>query len=255
MTTVFDKAMQFPAPPAESRNRATPRPTITTLRTAPLLAELPEDRLQALAAVAEWQIHGEGSAIVLQNEDSISVFFIISGFAKVMRGGNHAKTVRVANGVEQRLRLRQPVMVTLLGPGDMVGEVASLLNTTRFASVVALTPCQVISIPSREFLACMHHHPPFALAVARKMARRLIESGHQIELMRGDLEGRIHALIRYCRTLGLDIERWLSNAEIARMLGATRVAVSQIVNRLRETECDSGRIAPKRSSKRKVVDA
>ena len=51
--------------------------------------------------------------------------------------------------------------------------------------------------------------------------------------MRGKVEDRVQALNRYCNSLGLDSERLFSNAEIARMVGASRVAVSQVVNRLR----------------------
>jgi CRP-like cAMP-binding protein len=77
----------------------------------------------------------------------------------------------------------------------------------------------------------MHMHPPFAIEVARSISRRLIETGRQVELMRGNLEERIGYLLRYCRSLGLDTERWLTNAEIARMIGATRVSVSRVINK------------------------
>ena len=51
--------------------------------------------------------------------------------------------------------------------------------------------------------------------------------------MRGKVEDRVQALNRYCDSLGLNSENLFSNAEIARMVGASRVAVSQVVNRLR----------------------
>lgn len=212
-----------------------PRPTTTTLLTSPLLAELPESKLDWLAAVAIWRNHQPGELICLQNEATNSVYFIIAGFLKIMHGGREAAEAKTGGKSERRRRPRQEVMVALLGPGDMVGEIAALLDTGRSASVVALTPCQVVIVPSQDFLACIHHHPSFALAVTRKMARRLIDANRQIELMRGNLEGRIHALLRHCTAIGLDTERWLSNAEIARMVGATRVAVSPIMGKLSNT--------------------
>lgn len=209
-----------------------PRPTTTTLRTAALLATLPESHLEALAAVANWQVYKAGETIVRQNDESHAVHFVIAGYVKVVRGGSHTQSVHTEGGDERRVRSRHQVMVALLGPGDMVGEVATLLDAKRSASIVALTPCQVLSLPGADFLATMQKQPEFALAVARKMARRLVQGDHQLELMRGDLEGRIHALLRQCRAIGLDTERWLNNAEIARMVGATRAAVSPIMGRL-----------------------
>lgn len=212
---------------------ASPRPTPTTLRTAPVLAELPDRQLEILAAFATWTRRAPGESLMRQNERENSVLFLVSGFAKIVRGGNHAQAP--ANSPvtsERRARPRLETMVALIGPGDILGEVAVLLGTGRSASVVALTPCEIIELPSQDFLSCMQRYPQFSLAVARKLARRLIDASRQVELMRGDLAGRIHALIRHCREQGLDTDRWLSNAEIARMVGASRVAVSQIVARM-----------------------
>ena len=130
-------------------------------------------------------------------------------------------------------------MLALLGPGDMVGEVTSLLDVGRSASILALTPCQLIRIGSDDFLTCLQHNAQFALAIARKLAQHLVSADRQVELMRGDLEGRIHAMLRHCRTIGLDTERWLNNAEIARMVGASRVAVSPIMGRLNRKNATS----------------
>lgn len=213
---------------------AMPKPTTTTLRTAPLLVDLPEERLRQLAAVAEWQVHKAGETILQQNAAAQSVYFVIAGYVKVLRGGTHTHVVQTQDKGERRVRSRHQVMLALLGPGDMVGEVATLLDANRSATIMALTPCQVIGLPSHEFLNTMQQHPAFAMEIARKMARRLVAADHQMELLRGDLEGRIHALVRHCKAIGLDTERWLSNAEIARMVGATRAAVSPIMGRLQK---------------------
>lgn len=219
-----------------------PQATPTTLRTVPLLAEFSELQLEALAAAADWRQYAPGKVIARQNETADAVFFVVSGFVKILRGGGFSEVAQAAERGELRSRSRHRVVVALVGPGDLVGEVGTLLARGRSASIVALTPCQVVSIPGPVFLASMSNHPPFAVAVARKMAQRLIDADRQIELMRGKLEDRIQALNRHCRSLGLDSEHLFSNAEIARMVGASRVAVSQIVNRLRRerTEIHDG---------------
>ncbi|MDP1525430.1 MAG: Crp/Fnr family transcriptional regulator [Rhodocyclaceae bacterium] len=216
---------------ADTSASVAPRPTLTTLRATPLLSELPNDELIELTSVSEWLTLKPGSTVVRQNEVSTSVLFILSGHIKIMRGSDEPVT---GESNERRQRNRPPVMLALLGPGDMMGELAVFLDNRRTASVVTLTPCQLVRIPSRYFMGCLTRHPPFTLAIMRKMARRIIEADRQVELMRGGIEGRIHALLRQCRDLGVDTERWISNAEIARMVGATRVAVSQIMSKVKE---------------------
>jgi CRP/FNR family transcriptional regulator, cyclic AMP receptor protein len=215
-----------------------PFATLTTLSSIPALSGIPEDDLRALVPVVKWHQYEPGSAIIVQNDASALVGFIISGFAKVVRGGKFEHTVAMRSDAERRRRPRNEVMVALLAPNNTVGEAAALLASKAPASVIALTPCEVIGIPQADFLACMRRHPSFALTVAQEVARRQVNADRQIELMRGDLEGRIHALNRHCRALGLDVKKWLSNAEIARMVGATRVAVSQTMSRINANGLD-----------------
>lgn len=217
------------------------RPTLTTLRSTPLLDALPQGQLEDLTKVSDWQAYKPGEVIIRQNEKSSDVRFVVAGFVKVVRGGKHMQAAQAPAVTERRQRMRPEVMVALLGPGAMLGEVAALLDQGRSASVIALTPCQAIIIPRTSFMACMQRHPAFALSVARKLASRIVEVDRRVELMRGDVEGRIHALIRYCQSLGIDTGQWLTNAEIARMVGATRVAVSRIMNELSRRNDRAGR--------------
>lgn len=240
-------SITLPPEPAElhAPRHALLLPTSTTLRMVPLLADMPENQLVALANVASWAQYQPEDMIMRQSEASALVYFVVSGFAKVLRGGCFGDAAQAPGKSEMRSRSRHMVMVALLGPGDIVGEVGTLLDTGRSASIEALTPCQVISLPGRDFLASMQAHPPFAIAVARKMAQRLADADCRIELMRGELKDRIQAMIRHCESLGLDTARWLSKAEIARMVGASRVAVSQIVNRRHSNNANSGSASAK----------
>lgn len=216
-----------------TKDGARPQPTPTTLRTVPLLADFPESLLKKLAAVANWGQYQPGMEITRQNEPPDAVYFVVSGCVKILRGGGFDDVAQVTGKQEMRSRSRRQVVVALVGAGDIIGELGALLECGRSATIVALTPCQIVSIPGRDFMASMQSYPPFAIAVARKIARRLVDTNRQVELMRGKVEDRVQALNRYCSSLGLNSERLFSNAEIARMVGASRVAVSQIVNRLR----------------------
>lgn len=208
------------------------RPTLTTLRAIAPLAILPENSLVRLLNCASWITLNPGYCFIRQNDEPQAVCFLLSGYVKIMRGQGIALPCMPQGSKERRQRPRHDAMVALIGPGNMVGEAAALLGGPERASAITLTACELIRIPNDEFVSLMHASPAFAVAVAGKMAERQVDVERQVELMRGPLEGRVHALLRHCRSIGLDPENALTNAEIARMVGATRVAVSPIMSRI-----------------------
>ncbi|GIZ51574.1 Crp/Fnr family transcriptional regulator [Noviherbaspirillum aridicola] len=208
-----------------------PLPQLITLRAIPPLADLPEPELHDLLRVATWRSCMPGELIAAQNGESDAIAFLISGFVKSVRSGPHQLPPPGGVRPERRMRARPEVMVALLGPGDLVNESGVVRNTANSTSSLAVTPCQLIMLPREHFLSCMGRNAAFALAVARRISQRQVDAERRIELMRGNVEGRVRALLRECREIGLDAEKWLNNAEIARMVGATRVAVSPIMAR------------------------
>ncbi len=223
------------------------RPTLTTLRAIAPLAVLPENSLVRLLNSACWVSLDPGSCFIRQNDEPSAVSFVLSGYVKIMRGEGIARPCMPQGSNERRQRPRQDAMVALIGPGSMVGEAAALLGGNERSSALTLTTCELIRIPNDEFNTLMQSSPIFAMAVAGKMAERQIDVERQVELMRGPLEGRVHALLRHCRSIGLDPVGSLTNAEIARMVGATRVAVSPIMSRI------NGRLSPRSSSQYQTV--
>ena len=208
------------------------RPTLATLRSVNALSKLPVHELEALLPVVRWCYCEAGGVIPNAYTEQGAVLFILSGYVKLVRGGAPRRTGPARQSLDRRMRPRHEVMVALLSPGNMLGEAAAILGVEDTSSYIGLTPCQMVEVPRAKFLSYMQTYPAFAAAAAAHVARRQLHAEQQLELMRGDLEGRIHALLRHCRVLGLDTEKWLSNAEIARMVGATRVAVSQVMGRI-----------------------
>jgi CRP-like cAMP-binding protein/CheY-like chemotaxis protein len=232
LVAMLNEAIASVAKPVHAKANTLPRPTSTTLHTSSLLAELSDATLERLAMVADWQVYAPTDVILQQSAESKSVYFVISGYVKVMQGGALPDGVKPERALERRAHTRPQVMLALRGPGDLVGEAALLLDRGGAPSIIALTPCQVIRIASHDLAPCLQQYPQFALAVARQLAQHLIAANHQIALMRGDLEERIRAIVRQCESIGLDVDHWLTKAEIARMAGATRVAVSQVMGRM-----------------------
>lgn len=64
-------------------------------------------------------------------------------------------------------------MLEVLGPGQIVGEMALVDHSPRSATAVARTSCKVVVVPEKRFLFLVQQTPFFALQVMRVMAERL----------------------------------------------------------------------------------
>ena len=51
------------------------------------------------------------------------------------------------------------VVFTILGPGELIGEIAFLGSPVRTATVSTLTDCSLLAIDRRDFLAFLKRHP------------------------------------------------------------------------------------------------
>lgn len=152
---------------------------VIALRSAPLLLELPESELRTLAPKASWRTHFPGSCIVSHQDESELIYIIVSGFVKISRFENYPYPARPDGLPERRKNSRRQLIVALRGPGDIVGEVPSILETGMTTDVSALTTCQIVAIHCQEFLACIQSQPDFARAVTYKIARNRVQSEQQ----------------------------------------------------------------------------
>lgn len=115
------------------------------LERVPLFADLPRNTLRGLAAIAEQRVFGARKLIVRQGVPS-GTFFII-------RQGTAAVVVRetAENGHEPAVR-----PVARLGPKEFFGELELLRNTPPVASVIAITPLTVLTLPHAAIQALVH---------------------------------------------------------------------------------------------------
>ena len=96
-----------------------------------LLAELPGERLSALAARMRREQVGAGEAIVREGDDGDRFYVVLSGMLAVSQSELGPRRV--------------------LRPGDYFGEVALAMDVPRTASIYALTPSVVASCDRETF--------------------------------------------------------------------------------------------------------
>jgi len=73
--------------------------------------------------------------------------------------------------------------INILGPGDVFGEIAILRNIPRTARISALTPCRLLTINAKDFLAVYQYFPARARDnIQLVVAKRLQELGSYAHL-------------------------------------------------------------------------
>ena len=132
----------------------------------------------------------------------------------------------------------------VLGPGELLGDLAGIDGEPRSATVTALEPVEAAVVPADEFAAFLEGHPRAALELLRSVARRLRSSDRRrVEFGTMDVVSRLARLLleladRYGEPApegnGTRIALSLTQEELAGWAGASREAVVKALRVLRE---------------------
>jgi signal transduction histidine kinase len=126
------------------------------LRRAPLFAELSEEDLTGVADGSEPVDVTAGEELAREGEPGDAMFVIVSGELQVVKRSR-----------------RSEVPIALLGPGEIVGEMAIFESQPRNATVRAVSPSRVIRIGRDEILELLRTRPSVTLSMLRTMMGRL----------------------------------------------------------------------------------
>jgi len=130
------------------------------------------------------------------------------------------------------------VLLSLVGPGDALGEKAVLCDTPRDHSAIVVKEACIYQVPANEFRELCRLKPELWIMVAGLLARRAEEMKRRVELVSFfRVEQRIlYSLADLAETLGGNeaaencVEIPLSQADLANMVGATRETTSSMLN-------------------------
>ncbi len=129
-----------------------PTGDLELLRAVTMLRLLDEATLERLASALRPQLLPAGTPILRQGERGDRFFIVVRGGVEVLVDG-------------------RPVRVH--GPGETFGEIALLRATTRTATVRALEPTELRSLPGDVFVAAVTGHAGTAEAAETIVASRL----------------------------------------------------------------------------------
>ncbi|MFM8319321.1 MAG: Crp/Fnr family transcriptional regulator [Chloroflexota bacterium] len=128
------------------------------------------------------------------------------------------------------------VILALLGPGDIVGEMSLIDSAGRSASVVTLEESHLIWMDGADFQEFLRSYAPFARNLVRILSGRVRQANDLIQSLAAlDVNGRVARQLlsfaeKYGRPAangGLLVPIRLTQGDIADLVGASRKRVNQ----------------------------
>lgn len=198
------------------------------------LAELGAADRAALATAGRQVTYEDGQPLMRQGGASDAVFLLENGLATV--------TVTTRDGRE--------ILLAVLGPGDMAGELGALDGRPRSATIQArgvVTATRISAAALKDFL---RSSPGASMALLRTLSLRLRQADRaQVELAATQTGVRVaRRLLELAATHGefaddrVVIGLGLTQSELAAWVGASREGVSEALRTLRSDGIvDTGR--------------
>jgi CRP-like cAMP-binding protein len=129
---------------------------VELLRRIPIFAKIAPAKLKLLAFTSERIAYAPGQLIFRQGEMGDAAYIIVEGEAEVFVAGP-----------------KGDVRVAVLGPNDIVGEIAILCDVPRTASVRASARLVTLRIAKDLFFQLVNEFPQMAVEIMRELAHRL----------------------------------------------------------------------------------
>ena len=186
---------------------------LSVLRKHPFFCDLEPEALDQLCRYAKHTTLKRGAAIYAKGDPGNSLVAVISGTVKI--------SVSSADG--------RSAILNLIGPGEIVGEVAVLDGQARTADCTANTNCEIFIIDRREFLPFVRSQPALAMKFIELLCTRLRWTSEQVEqIILQNLPGRLASAL-----IGLTEKRKLEPA--SRTIAITQQEISEMVGMTRES--------------------
>ncbi len=187
-----------------------------------LFRNLPSDYLQALSGLLSRKTFPAGVTLMTVEQIGEAVYFILSGTVKIH--------IEQEDGGD--------VIMAILGPGEIVGEMSVLGQTIRSASVVTIESCSMLWMDCAAFQSCLLKSPELTYNLACTLAERLRYANEKIQtLATQSVEGRVaRQLIAFAEQYGqtqpdggVHLNIRLTQGDIASLIGASREHINRVM--------------------------
>jgi len=187
---------------------------------APLFVDLPRTHLADLAADSEVHAYRAGEILMQQGDPGDTLHVVIDGQVKVMVPADSGDVA----------------VVTVLGPGEFLGELSLIDGGLRSATVEAIESVRTVSVSRAAFHGVMNAYPALTerlllLVVARLRRTTRLASNLAFLDLRGLVAKRLLELaLQTGQTTQdgvIEINPGLTQLDLAAMIGGSRESVNR----------------------------
>ena len=189
------------------------------VRKAPLFTALDEAAAVSLRANMDSVKIAKGSVLFAEGDEGDHLYVIVEGKLKLGTSSG--------DGREN--------LLSILGPGDMFGELSLFDPGPRTSTATAVTDAKLLSLGQEKLLPWLATNPNVSLQLLARLAQRLRRTNEAVgDLVFSDVPGRVaKALIdlgeRFGKQTdeGLFVHHDLTQEELAQLVGASRETVNK----------------------------
>ena len=196
------------------------------LRQGGLFQKLDDPALDALVDASRTQALKRKQELFHKGDQGSQIYLILNGRLKV--------STTSPDGDD--------VVFNIMGPGEVVGELALLVSGERTGTVEAIDDSELLVLDRRDFLPLMKRHPEAAITLLETLAERVVRISQLFEDTHFlNLPIRLAKMLEVlCSRFGVDtnqgvrIDLPLSQTELGDLVATTRESINKQIKAWRE---------------------
>jgi len=189
------------------------------VRKAPLFTALDDAAAASLRASMSGVKLSRGQTLFKEGDAGDRLFVVVDGKLKLGTTSN--------DGREN--------LLSILGPGDMFGELSLFDPGPRTATATAVVDSKLLALANDQVIGWVKEHPQVSLQLLGRLAQRLRKANDVLsDLVFADVPGRVaKAIIELGERFGtreddgLHVNHELTQEELAQLVGASRETVNK----------------------------
>ena len=190
------------------------------LKKIPFLSKIADEVLLTLAEKAKSAKFPKQATIVMEGDETSSLYIMLSGKVRVFSSDDKSKEVTLL----------------IQEPGTYFGEIALLTDEPRSASVVTLEPTVCAMISKSDFISWLMVNPDVAITLLGVLSEKIRQLTDKVRLMAlsNVYERTVKALQAMAVVEGnvTVIHNRPTQQELASMVGASREMINKIMHEL-----------------------
>ncbi len=187
-----------------------------------VLAQLTPQELDSIVQMAGERRFTNGKVIFQKGDPGTSLMAVLSGRVRISAYSEDGKEV----------------ILNIIEPGHIFGEIALLDGKERTADATAMGPTTLLVLDRREFIPFLERNPKIAIRLLEVLCERIRRTSEMVESVAFlDFGARLaRLLLRFAETHGVEVAEGvqinlkLSQTDLGNLIASTRESVNRQLN-------------------------